>query len=70
MKWMKGWEKNCYYYNNITNKPSIRDNAYTVPPNNDALIDRNIPLFSPIPYLKDWIDQHPQTGNPNSPSVV
>jgi integrase len=28
---------------------------------------RSIPLISSIPYLKDWIDQHPQTGNPNSP---
>jgi integrase/recombinase XerD len=30
---------------------------------------RNIPLISSIPYLKDWIDQHPQTGNPNSPLI-
>ena len=27
---------------------------------------RNIPLISSIPYLKDWIGQHPQSGNPNS----
>src|SRR5215216_5137412 len=27
---------------------------------------RNIPLISSIPYLKDWVDQHPQSGNPNS----
>jgi integrase/recombinase XerD len=26
---------------------------------------RSIPLISSIPYLKDWIDQHPQAGNPN-----
>jgi len=26
---------------------------------------RNIPLISSIPYLKDWVDQHPQAGNPN-----
>src|SRR5215204_4119624 len=31
--------------------------------------NRNIPLISSIPYLKDWIDQHPQTGNPNSPLI-
>jgi integrase len=30
---------------------------------------RNIPLISSIPYLKDWIDQHPQAGNPNSPLI-
>jgi integrase/recombinase XerD len=25
--------------------------------------NRNIPLISSIPYLKDWIDQHPQAGH-------
>ncbi|HXP53017.1 MAG TPA: hypothetical protein VN922_23940, partial [Bacteroidia bacterium] len=27
---------------------------------------RTIPLFSCIPYLKDWLDEHPQRGNPNT----
>lgn len=27
---------------------------------------RVIPLFNSIPYLKDWLDDHPQRGNPNS----
>jgi integrase len=27
---------------------------------------RSIPLINSIPYLKDWIGQHPQSGNPNS----
>lgn len=27
---------------------------------------RHIPLINSIPYLKDWIDNHPQFGNPNS----
>jgi len=27
---------------------------------------RTIPLFSCIPYLKDWIDEHPQRGNSNA----
>jgi integrase len=30
---------------------------------------RNIPLINSIPYLKDWIDQHPQRSNPNSPLI-
>jgi integrase len=30
---------------------------------------RSIPLISSIPYLKDWIDQHPQAGNPNCPLI-
>jgi integrase/recombinase XerD len=27
---------------------------------------RSIPLINSIPYIKDWIDQHPQSVNPNS----
>src|SRR6266487_4417856 len=27
---------------------------------------RDIPLIDSIPYIKDWISQHPQSGNPNS----
>jgi integrase/recombinase XerD len=27
---------------------------------------RHIPLINSIPYIKDWISQHPQSGNPNS----
>jgi integrase len=27
---------------------------------------RHIPLISSVPYLKDWLDSHPQKGNSNS----
>jgi integrase len=27
---------------------------------------RSIPLFSAVPYIKDWIDAHPQGRNPNA----
>ena len=27
---------------------------------------RHIPLINSIPYVKDWLDEHPQTGNRNS----
>lgn len=27
---------------------------------------RSLPLINSIPYIKDWINQHPQGGNPNS----
>jgi integrase/recombinase XerD len=27
---------------------------------------RPIPLINSIPYLKDWLDDHPQRGNPNA----
>jgi hypothetical protein len=30
---------------------------------------RHIPLIDSIPYVKDWIDQHPQQGNPNAPLI-
>lgn len=30
---------------------------------------RHIPLINSIPYVKDWLDQHPQQGNPNSPLI-
>jgi integrase/recombinase XerD len=28
--------------------------------------NRSIPLFSAVPYIKDWIDDHPQGRNPNA----
>jgi integrase len=28
--------------------------------------NRSIPLIDSIPYIKDWIGQHPHSGNPNS----
>jgi len=27
---------------------------------------RHIPLINSLPYLKDWLDEHPQSGNPNA----
>jgi integrase len=31
---------------------------------------RHIPLFSSIPYIKDYLDhEHPQSGNPNAPFI-
>jgi integrase/recombinase XerD len=27
---------------------------------------RPIPLISSIPYVKDWLDSHPQRGNPGA----
>jgi integrase/recombinase XerD len=27
---------------------------------------RHIPLFSALPYIKDWLDSHPQRGNSNA----
>jgi hypothetical protein len=30
---------------------------------------RHIPLIDSIPYVKDWIDEHPQQGNLNAPLI-
>jgi integrase/recombinase XerD len=30
---------------------------------------RHIPLINSIPYVKDWLDEHPQQGNPNAPLI-
>lgn len=30
---------------------------------------RHVPIINSLPYLKDWIDDHPMPGNPNSPLI-
>lgn len=30
---------------------------------------RHIPLFYSVPYLKDWLSDHPQATNPNAPLI-
>jgi integrase len=30
---------------------------------------RHIPLINSLPYLKNWLDEHPQQGNPNAPLI-
>lgn len=30
---------------------------------------RHIPLIDSIPFVKDWIDEHPQQGNLNAPLI-
>jgi integrase/recombinase XerD len=30
---------------------------------------RHIPLISSIPYVKDWLNEHPQADNPNAPLI-
>jgi integrase/recombinase XerD len=30
---------------------------------------RHIPLINSLPYIKDWLDEHPQQGNPNAPLI-
>jgi integrase len=58
----------------------IRDVAFKITGNcqyaevlvNGKTGSRHIPLISSIPYLKDWLDSHPQRGNSNAfliPSV-
>ena len=33
---------------------------------NGKIGSRPIPLFSSVPYIKDWLDSHPQRGNKNT----
>lgn len=56
-------------------KLRIRDIVFKIAPDkkhyaemvvNGETGSRSIPLIYSIPYLKDWIRQHPQSGNPNS----
>jgi integrase len=30
---------------------------------------RHIPLINSLPYVKDWLDEHPQQGNTNAPLI-
>src|SRR5574341_901741 len=30
---------------------------------------RHIPMIDSIPYLKDWLEDHPHSGNPNAPLI-
>jgi integrase len=56
-------------------KLRIKDVVFKLTPDNkqyaEILINgktgtRNIPLIDSIPYIKDWISQHPHSGNTNS----
>ena len=42
------------------------DKAYAEISVNGKTGPRIIPLFNSIPYIKDWINNHPQPGNPNA----
>ncbi len=56
-------------------KLRIKDVVFKLTPDKkqyaEILVDgksgtRHIPLIDSIPYIKEWINQHPQGGNPNS----
>lgn len=55
-------------------KLKIRDLVFKTSGNNqyaEVLVSgktgsRHIPLINSIPYIKDWLDEHPQKGNPNA----
>ena len=44
----------------------VRDRQYAEILVNGKTGQRNIPLINSIPYLKDWINDHPQPGNENA----
>lgn len=43
-----------------------RDRQYAEILVNGKTGQRHIPLINSLPYLKDWLDEHPQSGNPNA----
>jgi integrase/recombinase XerD len=47
----------------------IGDRQYAEVLVNGKTGSRHIPLINSIPYLKDWLDDHPQGGNPNAPLI-
>ena len=56
-------------------KLRIKDVVFKLTPDNkqyaEVLVNgktgtRHVPLIDSLPYIKDWISQHPQSGNPNS----
>ncbi len=47
----------------------IGDRQYAEVLVNGKTGSRNIPLINSIPYLKDWLDDHPLRGNPNAPLI-
>jgi integrase/recombinase XerD len=44
----------------------VGNNQYAEVSVNGKTGNRHIPLINSIPYLKDWLDDHPQRGNPNA----
>jgi integrase/recombinase XerD len=48
------------------NSKLARDKTYAEICVNGKTGSRIIPLFNSIPYIKDWINNHPQPGNPNA----
>jgi integrase len=53
----------------------IRDLHFKMGANNKQYVEilvngktgtRNIPLYAAVPYVKDWLDDHPQKSNPNA----
>jgi integrase/recombinase XerD len=48
---------------------SVNDRQYAEVLVNGKTGTRHIPLINSLPYLKDWLEDHPQHGNPNAPLI-
>jgi integrase len=44
----------------------VGNNQYSEVLVNGKTGQRNLPIINAMPYLKDWLDEHPQHGNPNA----
>jgi integrase len=54
----------------ITFKTTVDNKQYAEVLVNGKTGTRHIPLIQSIPYIKDWLSNHPSRNNPNSPLFV
>jgi integrase/recombinase XerD len=53
----------------IVFKTAVENRQYAEVLVNGKTGSRHIPLINSIPYVKDWLDEHPQQGNPDVPLI-
>jgi site-specific recombinase XerD len=82
LKWYPNVRDRCYHViaRDLSARPheilglKIKDIIFKTAGNNqyaEVLVNgktgtRNLPLIESLPYVKEWLDQHPQRNNPNA----